>query len=142
MALGTTDPLGFLALAGAFLFVMVIVMIAVYIYSAIALMAIAKRTNTPNGWLAWIPIANIYLMTQIGKQSGWWTLGILVAFIPVLGTLAVLALIIFLGWHIAIALNRPNWWGILLAIPIVNLVIMGIMAWGANPAGTTKSKKK
>lgn len=118
------------AALGAFLFVFVIICIAIYIYAAIALMAIAKRTKTPNAWLAWIPIANIYLMTQIGKQSGWWTLGILVAIIPIVGGLAVLALVAFLGWKIAEALNRPGWWGILLAIPIVNLVIMGVMAWG------------
>jgi hypothetical protein len=108
----------------------IILLLAIYIYSAFALMTIANRRGTPNGWLAFIPIANVYLVTQIGKQSGWWTLGLLAAIIPVLGGLAVLALMIFLYWKLAEACKRPGWWGILLVVPIVNLIMIGILAWG------------
>lgn len=121
---------GWLAAMGAFIVVYIIVGLAVYIYAALALMAIAKKTKTPNGWLAFIPIANIYLMTQMAGVSGWWTLGILIAWIPVVGSLAVLAGMIFLWWKIAEEIDKPGWWSLLLLIPIVNLVIMGIMAWG------------
>ena len=121
---------GLLALGIGLMIVFFIVFVALYVYFALALMTLAKKTKTPNAWLAWIPIADVYLMTQIGKQSGWWTLGLIAAFIPLLGTLAMLALIIFLGWKMAEAIKKPGWWGILLAIPIVNLVIVGIMAWG------------
>jgi hypothetical protein len=41
---------------------------AIYIYMSMALMTIATKTNTPNGWLAWIPIANIFLMLQIARK--------------------------------------------------------------------------
>ena len=72
-------PLGLdssvLALLGGLLIALVVVLLIVYIYSALALMAIAKRTKTKNAWLAWIPIANIYLMTQIGGLHPAWTLG-------------------------------------------------------------------
>jgi uncharacterized membrane protein YhaH (DUF805 family) len=121
---------GSLAALGAFLAVYIIVMLAIYIYTAIALMAIAKKTDTPNGWLAWIPIANIYLMTQIAGISGWWTFGLLIVIIPFIGYFALLAGMIFLYWRIAIKLDKPGWWGILAMIPIVGWIIIGIMAWG------------
>ncbi len=33
-------------------------------------------------------------------------------------------------WKIAEVRNRPGWWGILIIfVPIVNLVLMGMLAW-------------
>jgi len=43
-----------------------------YVYTALALMTIATKTNTKDGWLAWIPIANIILMLNIAKKPIWW----------------------------------------------------------------------
>jgi len=108
----------------------VIFLIALYIYMALALSSIAKRTNTKDPWLAWIPIANIYLATQIAKVSGWFTLAILLPFIPVIGSIASIAILAWIWWKIAEIRKRPGWWGILIAlIPIVNLVLIGILAW-------------
>ena len=121
---------GLFALAGAALMFALIVVLAVYIYSALALMTIANKTKTKNSWLAFIPIANIYLMTQIAGLSGLWTLVILAGFIPVIGTMAVLAAMVYFWYLIAEKWKRPGWWGILFIIPIVNLVVMGILAWG------------
>lgn len=98
-----------------------------YVYSAICFMAIAKRTNTPNGWFAFIPVLNIILMLQIAKRPLWW---ILLMFIPFVNI--VISVIVFID--ILKALNRPGWWVILNFVPIVNLVILGIMAWGGNSA--------
>lgn len=121
---------GFAALIVAFLAIFLIVGIAVYIYSAFALMTIAKKTNTENAWLAWIPIANIYLMTQIAKVSGLWTLAILVSAIPTVGMLAFLAFSVWMWWKISEARGFPGWFGLLQLVPIVNLIIMGVIAWG------------
>src|SRR6266851_559821 len=44
----------------------------IYVYMALALMTIATKTNTPNGWLAWIPIANLFLMLTIAQKPAWW----------------------------------------------------------------------
>ncbi len=127
-------PLGLdssvLALLGGLLIALVVVLLIVYIYSALALMAIAKRTKTKNAWLAWIPIANIYLMTQIGGLHPAWTLAILLAFIPFIGGVAFAAVAAYLWWNIAEKCKKPGWWGILMLIPIVNFVLMGILAWG------------
>ncbi len=121
---------GFLAAISAFLVVFVIIALALYIYSALVLMAIAKKTKTPNGWLAFIPIANVYLMVKIAKLSGWFTLIVLVPIIPVVGSLALTAGTIWFWWRIAENIKKPGWWSLLMLVPVLNLIIMGIMAWG------------
>ncbi len=114
----------------AFGAIALVALLAIYLYVAFALMAMAKRTNTPNGWLAFIPIANVYLMTQIAGLSGWYTLGLLLGLIPVVGWIALSALFVFIFWKIAENLKRPGWWGLLQLVPVVNLIMIGVMAWG------------
>jgi len=46
----------------------------IYTYLDSCLQIIAGKTNTENGWLAWIPIANIYLSCKIARKPGWWLL--------------------------------------------------------------------
>lgn len=106
-----------------------LVALAIYIYSAIAVMFIAKKTKTPNGWLAFIPIANFYLLTQMASKNAWWTLAILLVFIPIIGSLALGIITIWLFWIVAEKIKYPGWTSLLLIIPIVNLVILGIWAW-------------
>ena len=123
------DALGLGALAGTALVAFTVIALVVYIYTAIALMTIAKKTNTKNGWLAFIPIANVYLITQIAGLSGWWTLIILASLIPFIGSLLMLVVMIWMFWRIAEKIKYPGWTSILLIIPIVNLIILGVWAW-------------
>jgi hypothetical protein len=58
---------------------MMVLYLAIYLFFALCLMLIAKKMNIANSWLAWIPIANIYLMTQMAGRPGWWTI---LMFIP------------------------------------------------------------
>lgn len=104
--------------------------LALYLFSAFALMAIAKKTNTPNGWLGFIPIANVYLMTQIAKLPWWWTLSILLLIIPFAGAVVMVVAMVYIWWKIAENIGKPGWWSLLLLIPIVYIVIISIMAWG------------
>jgi len=54
-----------------------------YVYTALALMTIATKTNTKDGWLAWIPIANIILMLNIAKKPIWWIILFLVPLVNI-----------------------------------------------------------
>lgn len=118
-----------MAIIMGFLVFFVILFIAIYIYSALVLMTVARKTNTPNGWMAWIPIANIILMLNIAGLAWYWIFAILVGFIPVLGGLALAAGGVYVWWLIAEKRKFPGWYGILTIIPVVNLIIMGIIAW-------------
>lgn len=119
------------AIIGAALVFFVVLFIALYIYFAIALMAIAKKTKTQPAWLAWVPIGNVYLLTKIGKIEWWWVLiAVFAGMVPVIGWLASLAAMGYIFWKVAEAIKKPGYWGILCLIPVVNLVVIGIMAWG------------
>ena len=96
------------ALVGILIVFMFLLMLAIYIYTSLALMKIADRTKTKDGWLAFIPVANIYLMTQIAKVPGWWTIGILLAFIPFIGSVLLLILTTYLWWQIAEKLKKDE----------------------------------
>jgi hypothetical protein len=94
----------------------------VYIWMAICLMNIAKKTNTPNAWLAWIPFANLYLMCVIAGKPGWWLILLLIPFLNI-----IIGIIVWMG--IAKARGKPDWIGILMIIPFVNLIIPGYLAF-------------
>jgi hypothetical protein len=79
--------------------------------------------------MAWIPIANLYLVTQMAKLNGLWTLILLAWFIPAVGGLIVAGVGIWMFWRIAERIKMPGWTSLLLIVPIVNLIILGIYAW-------------
>jgi hypothetical protein len=112
-------PVAFL---GGFFLFMFLIFLAGYVYMALALQTIAQKTNTENGWLAWIPIVNIILMCNIARKPVWW---IILCLIPLVN----IVIFILLWMGIAEARNKPNWWGIMVIIPIMNIVMPGYLAW-------------
>ena len=115
-------PAGATAAMGVMMVVMVIFAAALYVYIALCLQTIAKKTNTENAWLAWIPIANIILMLNIAKKPVWWIILMLVPLVNI-----VIAIIVWMA--IAEARGKPNWWGILVIVPIVGIIVPGYLAW-------------
>jgi Family of unknown function (DUF5684) len=111
-----------MAFMGGFFVIFCIVFLVAYVYHALALQAIAEKTNTENAWLAWIPIVNLILMLNIAKKPIWW---IILFFIPLLGF--VMLVLVWMG--IAEARGKPNWWGILIIVPVVNVIVPGYLAW-------------
>jgi hypothetical protein len=110
------------AAMGAFLLVFLVIGLAAYVYISLALSTIAKKTNTENPWLAWIPIVNIVLMLNIAKKPIWW---ILLCFIPLVN----IVILVIVWMAIAEARGKPNWWGILMLVPVVSLIVPGYLAW-------------
>jgi len=96
--------------------------LAVYVYMALALQTIAQKTNTENGWLAWIPIANIILMLTIAKKPIWWIVLFLIPLVSI-----VMAILVWMA--IAEERNKPSWWGIMVIVPVMNLIMPGYLAW-------------
>jgi len=121
-----------LPLLATYLSMVAIVGIVIYVYYAITLMAVAKKTGTPEPWMAWIPIANLVLMSRIAKQH-WWPILLLIGFfIPFVNFIASIVFVIFMliwQWKICEVRGKPGWWPILQLIPIVG-GIWGIIMWG------------
>ena len=98
--------------------------ILVYAWAAFCLMTIAEKAGTPESWLAWIPLLNIYLFCKIAGHSGLWVLAIL--FVPILNII----IAVWFWIEIAIRRNKPELYGILMIVPVVNLLMMGLIAFG------------
>lgn len=99
-----------------------VVFLIIYVYLAYSLQVIADKTETENSWLAWIPIANIYLMCRIAGKPGWWFILFL---IPVVNI--VIGIIVLM--KIAELRGKPSWVGILWILPLVGLIIPGYLAF-------------
>ena len=107
-----------LLFSGAWTFVS----IASYIWIALCLYIIAKKTNTENPWMAWIPIANVILACQIAGKPWWWIFLFLIPLVNI-----VLGIIVM--WKICEVRGKPGWLGILMIVPIANFIIPGIVAF-------------
>ncbi len=94
----------------------------IYAYIAFCLQTIAIKTNTKDEWLAWIPIANLYLVCKTAGRPGWWFLLCLIPLVNIIVT-------IILWMEIAKARNEASWLGILTIIPIVNFIVLGYLAF-------------
>ena len=112
----------FAALTGVMMLFFVGFIVAMYVYMSLALQTIADKTNTANSWLAWIPIANLFLMLSVAKKPMWW-------FILFLVPLANIVIAIMVWMAVAEARGKPNWWGILMIVPVANFVVPGYLAW-------------
>ncbi len=118
--------LAFVAGLAGFLFILAV---SVYVYYSLCLQFIAKKTNRGPVWLAWIPIANLFLMCKIAGISYLWLLALLPMFMPIIGIIIGPVFAGFIWYKISLARNKPGWVGILGAIPIVNFAIMGYLAF-------------
>ena len=129
-----------------FLFLLSLSFIALYVYFALVLSSIAKKTNTPKAWLAWIPIANLVLMLQIARVH--WAF-IFLFLIPWFNVIA----FAWVWWELSERRGFPGWYGLLATIPlplhlililslltagyalfvllvfVTNLIFLGVIAW-------------
>ncbi len=102
---------------------------AIYVYIAAILMVIARKTATPNRWMAWIPVLNLVLMCNIGRRSAAWAILILVPFANLIG-------LVLLWMWIAEAMGKSKALGVLMLIPGVNLLMPLLIASGPGPTGS------
>lgn len=132
-----------IAAIAAFLVLMIFVIIALYVYWGFAWMTIAKKLKYDKPWLAWIPVANLFLIPILAKKN--WAWGFFILLPPVYGGLMI--------WWLWIIYQRRNYPGPLALInigsliplgpisgaaTIANLVVIGLVAWKDMP---TKKKK-
>jgi hypothetical protein len=126
----------------------IIIPVIIYLFLTLMVYLIARKTNTSRAWLAFIPIANLYLLVTIAGKPSWWFWVILIPSL-VIGVLhgigiigkdlsnplsaiagvvnLVLLLLIWLA--IAKARNKSVIWGILTWLPCtspIGLAYLGL----------------
>jgi hypothetical protein len=118
------------ALVGVAIFIGILLSIAIYIYWALAWSKIFRDLKYKNDWMAWIPIAQIAPILQLGGFHWAWIFLIL---IPILGWIALVVLIVISTWRIFEKKKQPGWWSLSMIIPkvggILYLIAIGFVAW-------------
>lgn len=119
------------------LFFVFLFLVALYVYTAWAWMTIARKLKHPYPWLAWIPVANLFLYPMLAKKSAWWGL---ILFVPIVN----IVFFIMWTWSIYEQRNYPPWLSLVVigallpavgtAFTIAVLVIWGLVAWHDLPA--------
>jgi len=115
---------------------MLFIVLAGYIYISLCLYLIAKKTEVTNPWMAWIPLVNLWTFVAAAGRQWWWLaviagLGAL-SLIPDVGIifgLLNLAAIIYLWICITENVGKNKWLGLLMIVPLVNLIFPAILAF-------------
>jgi len=106
--------------SGSFPWLLWIVIIVVAIFVIACQWIVFKKAGRP-GWAAIVPIYNEWVLLEMGGQPGWWAL---VAFIPFVGIVAVVFVIMALV-EIAKRFGKSPWFALLLILlPIIGWPIL------------------
>lgn len=102
-----------------------------YIYSSLCLQLISKKLNIVDSWMAWIPIANIYLMVQCANKPVFWFW--IIMFVPIINSI----LLIVVWVEICRRLGLSSWWIVLSFVPVINFIILGYLAFSKIGVSTS-----
>ena len=120
--------------------ILLIVFLVVYVFVALAMSTIARKLNYSKPWLAWIPIANVFLIPILADYKWWWgfvfVLSSVLGVIPLLGLIlspiaSIFAAVMSVIWYIKIFKKRnySPWLILLFFVPIANIVMFCLLAW-------------
>lgn len=116
---------GILALLGAFMFVFALVGLVVLV----GMWKAFSKAGQP-GWAAIIPVYNLVVLFRVAGQSGWLALTFLLNFIPVVGGLAWLGIVI---WnHINVSKRFGHGVGFALGLVFLAPIFWLILGFGSS----------
>ena len=96
--------------------------ITLYLLYTISVFVIAQKSGHEYAWLAFVPIANLWLLCDMADVGCLWALLMLVPGLNIL-------FYAFLWMRIAENTNKPSWLGILMVVPLVNVLVACYMAF-------------
>ena len=142
------DPLGELIASMSIMMVSMIMWFAawlcfavpIYVYYALTAYTIGQKLEVDGGWMAWVPILNIYYNVKLAGLEVWW---FLLFFVPFANIFAQL----YIWMKIAGRRGFEEWVGLLMIVPFVNFFIPGYIAWGtpsqvSKPVPNTNNSSK
>ena len=107
--------------------VVLIVLAVLYIYSSLCLYLIAKKLNVEAAWTAWVPLLQVWaFLRSAGKSLAW----ILLLLVPLVNAIVG----VYLWICITENLGKNKWLGLLMLLPVVNLIFLGMLAFSAREA--------
>lgn len=89
-----------------------------YVVYTLPLFLIAVKSEHSLAWLAFVPIANLWLMCDMTDLDLWWIL--IAMLVPLIGGIVFQAVV----WmRLAENTNKPSWLGLLMVIPLVDIAV-------------------
>ncbi len=99
-----------------------LIFLAIYVYYAYSLQVMAKKLGLSNLWMAWVPIANTFLLLQIAGKPMWWFILFLIPFINFIVLIVVM---------IAVSKRMGKSTALGVVVAIIPLLI-GLLAFGES----------
>lgn len=115
-------------------------LIAILVYILVTFIKIAQKTHTPNGWLVITLFAIPFKVAKFAGFSYWYGL-IAFASLPFyliderlasIVALGVIGFFTYLWMRVCKRLGFSQWLGLLMIVPIANLVLPGVLAFSKN----------
>ncbi|HRY59926.1 MAG TPA: DUF5684 domain-containing protein [Patescibacteria group bacterium] len=117
-------------MAGAYMVLVILTIIALYVLSALSLYKISKKTNIGTPWFAWVPILNSILMLNIAGLSGWYLFLVLIPmFVPILGWIAGVLMMVYVWMRFAVACKKPDYLGLFAVVPPLSILLLLYFAY-------------
>ena len=101
---------------------MLLLVVALYVFFSYCLLVIARKTDTDGGWMAWVPVLQLYLMCKVAGLPGW---TVLLMLVPIVN----LVFMIYLMMKVAEATQKPGWVGVLSVVPVVGMFVFPYLAF-------------
>ncbi len=103
-----------------------------YVLSALILRGIAKRVGEGDSWMAWVPLLNIYYITRLAQAPAWTLITLAGAPFHAVFMLPFAAAWAYWWWKIAERRNKSPVLGLLMLVPLVNILIALYLAWSGE----------
>lgn len=104
----------------------ILIGLAIYAFFAFCLVRLAQKTNlTEKAWWGWVPVLQVLLMLKIAGVAWWWIFLLLIPFVNL-----IMGIIIWM--KISEKLNKSKWFGLLMFIPGVDLIVLGYLALSSS----------
>lgn len=114
-----------IAVLGAYF--VVILLIAAFM--VICQWKIFTKAGQP-GWAVLVPFYNIYVYTQVIKRPSWWMALYFLGIIPILGSIAVLVIVILDQIRLAKVFGKDS--GFAVGLIFLSIVFLPILAFGSS----------
>ncbi len=106
--------------------------LAIYLFFSYCMYRIATRLNCPAAWTAWVPILNMWPIVGSAGKPWWW---VILLFVPLVGFFVW----VYLWMCIVENLGRNKWLGLLMLVPVVNIVYMVVLAFSGSTTPSSSS---
>ncbi|GAB4490276.1 MAG: hypothetical protein OHK006_22910 [Thermodesulfovibrionales bacterium] len=116
---------GIMAIVAGFMMIVLIVGVVLYVFVTLCIFLIAKKLDVPAPWTAFVPVVNLWTIVMCAGKPGWWVVLFLIPIVSVIVS-------IYLWMCIAENLGRNKLLGLLMLVPIVNLIFLGMLAFSKS----------